>query len=379
LITSLQKQSKHIERYLPSLDLSALRLKELLQHAKNSEGNTDALLKELTKVALTLNRNAKAAVLGKIRSAKEASVAAPTDRESYSSRRQLILSYDFFERAAGRRPIYPRKLGRPFVTLVETPSLRDLRSCDGFLEFLSKIPIPPPLDRFHSGGGGGGLGGSSGEAEDPGASSSLGGGFSSSGSSSEPSPGGTRRGYSESSTPPSNRGWEMVRWYVLGTLFALFSIYLAYLAYTAAKGGRSILEYLRRLLQRKKGGQDLGEDPFRKGIKLFGQAKYHKAIAQFEPLTERALQTTQPARYYLILAALRIGKEGLVKTHIPLLDREKFSPDELYRLALGLEENGNFDAAALEIHRDLALKDSSFRDVAKRAEKLDARLSIPSK
>lgn len=378
LVTAIKEQAAHIRRHIPSVDLSSMGIEELLTQAEAPEGNRDRLLKELTKVALQLNLEAKQAVLGRVRSEHESAKASPTDEESYASRRQLILSFDFLERTAGRRPIYPKELGRPFVALVEIPSRREMQLCDGFLEFLARIPLPPTAQAGATGGTAGAGGGEDEEASETSGGSSSGGGFSPSGFDPAPSSGGHPGGPDEREDDPAtvNRGWELVRWYIFGTLFALFSLYLIYVAYTAIRGGSSLLGHLRAAFRTYKQPEGDSQDPFRKGLALFGQAKYLDAIKILEPLTERALQSTQPSHYYVALAALKIRRSGLVHKHVPLLDREKFAPDELYRLAIALEENGSFDRLSLEIYLYLAGKDSSFRDAQKRAEKLQAKLEI---
>lgn len=376
LIASIREQSKHIRRHLPGLDLASFDLESLLQRAESGEGSRAEITKELSKTALNLNLAAKAEVLTRIRQAHQASRSLGTDEDSYSKRRQLVLSFDFLERAAGRRPIYPRKLGRPFVALVENPAKKDLQLCDNFLAFLAKIPLPKSRTAGGGSGSAGGLGGGEEEGDEDSPGSPGGGGYLPASRGSHPRGEADPGGPPEDDTPTTNRGWELVRWYIFGTLFALFSLYALYLVYTALKGGSNLITYLRQAFRSQAQVPGDGQDPFRKGLSLFGQAKFQDAIRVLEPLTERALQSTQPARYYLLLSALKIRKSGLVETHFPLLDREKFSPDELYRLGNALEEAGAHDARALEIFRYLAERDPSLRDVAKRAEKLDAKVSI---
>jgi TolA-binding protein len=160
----------------------------------------------------------------------------------------------------------------------------------------------------------------------------------------------------------------LVRYYVLGVVGAIVFLYLIYIGYTAAKGGKSLLENFRQLLQWRPGTAEPEEDPFQKGMKLFQRNKYREAIPIFEGLAEEARISSQPARFYLLLSGLKENKTGLVARHFDKLDREKFSPDELYRLATSLEASGD-SSRAKTLYRYLHDKDPSFRDVAQRLEK----------
>lgn len=365
--SALQELAQHCARYLPDLDLSGLQVTTLVERVKDPDESQDALRTELLKALKGITDQAKAEVLRKIKAVASDLAGTPTEPGNYEYRRQLVLTFDKIERAAGRRPGYPRELGRPFVTLVERPSPRELEKLDGFLRYLSKVK-PPEV------GGGGGIsgGGTSEVAEDPEAPEESGSG-SGSGSRLGPVGGGHGSGTGTGVRPGSsggfaNRGWMLVRYYVLGVVGAIVLLYLLYVGYTAAKGGRSLLESFRQLLKWRPGGTpEPEEDPFQKGMRLFQRNKYRDAIPVFEALAEEARLAAHPARYYLLLAALKENKTGLISRHFDKLNREKFSPDELYRLATALEAAGDLSRAKA-LYRYLHEKDSSFRDVAQRLQ-----------
>lgn len=365
LVKAVQEQVAHYRQHLPDLDMTRWPLDELLT-AAGDESVTGASLETLRtrflKVAMELNLAAKIQVLTRIRAAAAELESSPTDRGSYGPRRQLVLSYDYIERVAGRRPLYPRELGRPFVTLVETPADKDLVACDGFLRHLAKLdpPKPPPGGFGHVGVGGGG-------PEDGGEPASAGTvGVGPGDGQSDPVGAPVLVG---DDIPVGNRGWELVRWYILAVLGALVLLYFAYLAYTAARGGKNVLGYMVDWVRRRGRAAEDPEDPFRKGMRLFGRGKYQEALALFEPLTEQARHSSSSARYYLVLSALKLEKTGLAARHAAEVARDKFSADELYRLAQALEEGG-LKQEARSLFEFLAAKDSSFRDAGKRAERL---------
>lgn len=367
-VKALEDLTNHCRRALPDLDLAAFPVAELSERVKNPDESQDALRTEILKALKALTDRAKVEVLRKIKGVADTLSGSPTDPGNYGYRRELVLTFDKIERAAGRRPGYPRELGRPFVTLVERPSKRELEKLDGYLRYLAKVKPPKVSGGGGLGGAGGGDGGDGDPDEDPNSGSSAGGGglrigTGGGGGSSSSGSGGTR----PTDQAPMNRGWMLVRYYVMAVVGAIVLLYLVYVAYTAAKGGKSLFDSARQLLQWRPGAAEPEEDPFQKGMKLFQRNKYREAIPIFEGLAEEARLASQPARFYLLLAALKENKTGLLARHFDKLDREKFSPDELYRLATALEASGD-TSRAKALYRYLHDKDASFRDVAQRLE-----------
>jgi hypothetical protein len=160
---ALEDLAGHCRRHLPDLDLTQIPVSDLVARAKSPDESQDALRTEILKALKALTDHAKVEVLRKIRLVADTLAGSPTDPGSYEYRRQLVLSFDKIERAAGRRPGYPRELGRPFVTLIERPSKRELEKLDGYLRYLAKVK-PPKL----SGGGGLGPSGGRGRGGGPG-------------------------------------------------------------------------------------------------------------------------------------------------------------------------------------------------------------------
>lgn len=376
LAKAIEKQMAHYRRHLPALDLTPFNLDGLLARAKEPmPSDPDALRREITGAAFKMHRAAKVRVLAKIRSEFESvKGGTPTREEDYERRRQVILTYDYVERAFGKSPIYPRNLGRPFVALVEYPAARHLALVDGFLEHLSKVPDPPGVDGGGTGGAGGtgGSGGGPGEADggetDGGGAT---GGFTPDFSSPGPRQGGPLTVPVDDDTPQSHGGWALVRTYIFATLGAIFLVYIAYLAYSAAKGGKNALSFLVNAIRQGTGGAVVGpeEEPFRKAVRLFGRGKLDEALALLEPLLEADGPEQAPARFYALRCYLKQGKMGRVSRELPRLDLDKFSPDELYLLGSNLLE-AEERAGALVIFRWLNDKDATFKDVAQKVEAL---------
>lgn len=363
---------KQIERYrknLPDLDLSRFAIEALVQRALSGEAtDTDALRNELTAAALKMNRAAKVAILTRIRAVAGEVAGSPTDPGTYAVRRELVLDFDFVERAFGKSPVYPPQLGQPYSVLVSVPAEKHFKLVDGFLGHLARIPIP----------------------EEPGATMGAPG---TGANPDEPGSPGVGVGIGLTPDPPEVKdpgpvrprddgdaqvasGWGLVRIYVLGILGAIVLIYGSYLVYTTAKGGSTALSFFWQMIRPKRPVTGLvgdDEEPFRKGLKLFGKGRTEDALMIFEALIKAGGPPANPSRYYAILCCLKLGKAGLVKRMLAELTLTEFSLDELYRLGLGLAESED-RAGAVDIFKFLQTKDPSYKDVAQRLAQLQPKL-----
>lgn len=369
LVRKTQEALEHYRRHLPQLVVSPYGVEPLLELAATTQGpGATEVRRNLEAAARRLHTAAKRKALELL---KQQAGGSPTDEGSYGHRRQLILTFDFIERAFGKRPIYPSNLGQPMISLVPSPNPEHLEKVDGYLKVLAKRRLPPKPDPAPAASSGEGLAGG-GDPDDPGGDPSAA-PFIPSGHDGETS-GATSTGLSVQvdDTPETHRGMELVRWYVLATIGALVLLYLAYLTYQAAKGGKNAMSFLvTAWRQRNLGPIGPEEVPFRKGLKLLAKGKTGEALAVFEAIMEEGGLDSQPARYYALRCYLKQGKRGALHRNFQVLKLDRFSPDELYLLGTSLQEAEERDLAR-RIYAWLHEKDATFKDVAQRLEALES-------
>ncbi len=376
LAKTVEQQVAHFRKQIPDLDLSPFGVDELVKAAlEGSTEETDRIRRDLTGAALRMNQAAKRHTLGKLHELGREVVGSPTDAGNYLRRRDLILTFDFIERAFGN-PIYPQNLGRPFVSLVQIPSDRHFKLVDAYLGWLATIPVPPPPAPAESSGPGPSGGpGPGGDESDPGQPS----GWSPSISDPDPDPGsGGPRPIRPVLPDESTGGWLLVRYYVLATLGAIFLVYLTYLVYNAMKGGRNALHFLLHSLRLRSGPNIGPEDvPFRKGLKLFSRGRERDALMVLEPLIDGGGPDSQAALYYALRAYLRLGQSGDLKKQFGKLDPGRFSLDELYVLATALHESEE-KVLAVQVFEGIRARDATFKDVAQKLAGLGAGEKPPA-
>jgi len=297
----------------------------------------------------------------------------PTDEETYSRRRSLLIEFERLYKLKGLSPGVIIGVGVPSRHLPENiHAENEYAFCDKAITRLAEF-YKARVELWRGVGSGSAGGGNPTEAEDE-TTANIG---------QETLPTSVRHELPSTTktvaepSPRAIRGfWPYFYFYFYWTFWLLAALALLGMVYHLKRGAAG-------LSQLSVSGRSLPDDYlelspeelFKSSLSWFQRSKYSRALSGFRKVAASAHPERNKALYYAVLTLLRLDDFNAAVADLELVEKRSLSTDELYRLASSFEESEGLEQAH-ELYEAVQEKDETFRDVLHRLKLIEKKQRI---